>query len=258
MFITTAGRTNEAMIEKAKEIADELKLTYFPRKKQSVKALQEAIQDDCLVVGKNRLELYPIGEEEPFFFHPNSAMFRIKRLLKGDRDPFLEATRLEAGMSFLDSTLGLAADSIVASFAVGEAGKVIGTEANPFLSYMVQEGLQKWDSGLTKMNEAMNQIHVYHTNCYDFLTAQKDSSIDCVYFDPMFEEPVIESDGIKALSRFALHDDLNKQIIEEALRVAKFRIVLKDHFRSERFEKYGFHVIRRKTAKFHFGIIEKL
>ena len=38
---------------------------------------------DVLVAGKNRYELYRIGMEEPFFFHPNSAAFRLKRLVKG-------------------------------------------------------------------------------------------------------------------------------------------------------------------------------
>jgi 16S rRNA G966 N2-methylase RsmD len=89
------------------------------------------------------------------------------------------------------------------------------------------------------------------------LKSQPAQSFDVVYIDPMFEEPVIESDGIKALSQFALHEDLDEELITDALRVAKKRVVLKDYFRSSRFEKYGFEVIRRKTAKFHFGILEK-
>ena len=67
MFVTTAGRTNEVMINKAKAIARELDIKYVMRNKRSVKALQQVWQDDCIVVGKERLELFPFGEKYPFF-----------------------------------------------------------------------------------------------------------------------------------------------------------------------------------------------
>jgi hypothetical protein len=257
MFVTTAGRTDEQMMTKAQTIAEELQVPYMPRKKRSVLSLQKHTEDDCLVIGKNRLELYPFGESEPFFFHPNSAMFRIKRLLKGEKDPFIEAAQLTPGMSLLDCTLGLASDSIVASFVVGEKGRIIGTEASPYLAYIVRNGLHTWDSGLPEMNEAMKRIAVHSCHSLDYLKTQASNSMDCVYFDPMFEETILESDGIKTLGKFARYDDLNDELMSEALRVASKRIILKDHFRSERFIKYGFEVFRRKTSKFHFGVIEK-
>ena len=36
----------------------------------------------CLVAGKNRFDLYRIGMDEPFFFHPNSAAFRLKAAIE--------------------------------------------------------------------------------------------------------------------------------------------------------------------------------
>lgn len=257
MFITTAGRTDGHMINMTKQLAHELAIPYHQRNKQSVWTLQKQLQDDCIVVGKKRIELYPFGENDPFFFHPNSAMFRIKRLLNGEHDPFLDAAGLKPGMSMLDCTVGLAADSIVASFAVGEMGQVIGTEANQYLAFIVRRGLQEWDSGLPSMNEAMKRIKLHNTHSLEFLKTQSNNRFDVVYFDPMFEEPVIESDGIKGLSQFALHENLNDELIHEALRVTRQRVVLKDHFRSSRFERFGFEVMRRKSAKFHFGILEK-
>ena len=50
-------------------------------------------------------------------------MFRVKRLMRGEHDPFVQATQLESGMTVLDCTLGMASDSIVASYMVGESGK---------------------------------------------------------------------------------------------------------------------------------------
>jgi hypothetical protein len=258
MFVTTAGRTNEYMIEKATETAAILGVEYLPRKKRSIQSLQNEMDSDCIVVGKERHELFSKGETQPFFFHPNSAMFRIKRLMNKEHDPFADASCLTEGMSFLDCTLGLASDSIVASYLVGKTGKVVGVEGQPFLAYLIKIGLCKWDSGLSVMNEAMKRIHVVNENALHVLKSLPNESFDCVYFDPMFEESVLESDGIKALGQFALYDELHKETVREALRVTRQRVVLKDHYKSSRFEKFGFQVLRRKSAKFHFGWIEKL
>lgn len=257
MIITTAGRTNKEMVNKAKQTAQELRANYVSRKKRSVLAIMENEEDDCIVVGKNRMELYPFGEEEPFFFHPNSSMFRVKRLLKGEGDPFLQAARLEPGMSILDCTLGLASDSIVASYAVGTSGIVTGIEANPYLAHLVRTGLQAWDSGLQVMNDAMRQITVINKQSIEILSQLTDNSYDCVYFDPMFEESILESDGIRGLSRFATFEGLTEEIVDHACRIARKRVILKDHFRSKRFSDFGFQVQKRKTSKFHFGTIEK-
>lgn len=257
MFVTTAGRTNQQMIEKSMELADKLAVPYIPRRKKSIQTLQKETKSECIVVGKERLELFSLGAEQPFFFHPNSAMFRIKRLANGEHDPFADAAQLSEGMTFLDCTLGLASDSIVASYIVGEDGRVTGTEGQKYLAFMVEAGLKTWDSEIYDMNRAMTRIQVVHSHALEYLKSLPDNSVDCVYFDPMFDEAILESDGIKALGHIALYDDLNEETIEEALRVTNHRVMLKDHYKSKRFEKYGFHVLRRKTAKFHFGFLEK-
>jgi 16S rRNA G966 N2-methylase RsmD len=256
MIVTTAGRTNNEMIEKAKQIASELRIPYVTRRKASVQAIQRQTNSDVLVVGKNRLEIHPKNGDEPLFFHPNSAMFRVKRILRGEIEPFLQATKLTEGMSFLDCTLGLASDSIVASTVVGETGIVTGIEGNRYIAYLVKKGLQHWDSGLKEMNEAMRRINVVYDDYRSFLSSLPDRSFDVVYFDPMFEETILESDGIKGIKQFALYTDLSEEIIAEAKRVARKRVVLKDHWKSTRFEKFGFSVYVRKTAKFHFATIE--
>ncbi|WLR56640.1 class I SAM-dependent methyltransferase [Mesobacillus subterraneus] len=257
MFVTTAGRTNEGMTANARAIACELEVDFVSRNKRSVSALQNIVKDDCLVVGKERLELFPLGASEPFFFHPNSAMFRVKRLMKGESDPLLDAGKLQEGKNFLDCSLGLGSDSIVASFIVGESGSVTGIEARQELAYLVKTGLKSWDSGYEALNNAMGKIKVINGYSLEFLKAQEDKSFDCVYFDPMFDESILESDGIRSLSHFAVYDGLTEEVIQQAIRVARERVVLKDHFKSKRFEEFGFNVYRRKSSKFHFGTIEK-
>ncbi|MEH7381899.1 class I SAM-dependent methyltransferase [Bacillus sp. JJ1533] len=256
MIVTTAGRTNDDLVKLAHKVAVELEVTYIPRKKRSIFNLHEQTEDDILVVGKNRIEIHPLLGDEPLFFHPNSAMFRMKRLMKGEHDPFIQASGLEKGNTILDCTLGLGSDSIVASFVVGEEGKVVSLEGDKYLFYLLKGGLKSWDTGFPLMNEAMARIEVKNKNYESYLASCPPKSFDVVYFDPMFEESIEESEGIKGLRNFAIYSTLSPEVLEAAKRVAKQKIVLKDHWKSEYFDKYGFTVFRRKSAKFHFGIID--
>ncbi|PLT28413.1 class I SAM-dependent methyltransferase [Peribacillus deserti] len=256
MLVTTGGRTDKEWVEKARGIAEELRVPYVPRRKRSIAGLQQEYKEDCLVVGKNRIELYERNQASPFFFHPNAAMLRLKRIKKGESDPLIEAADFKRGMSFLDCTLGLASDSIVASFIAGETGKVTGIEANPYLAYIVKQGLLQWDSGSIEYNQAMRRIHIQSGSHLEILQSLDSNSVDVIYFDPMFEETIPESSGIQALSGFALHETLSSEAVKEAMRVGNKRVVLKDHYKSGRFYEFGFTVLRRKTSKFHFGVIE--
>ncbi|RHW42274.1 hypothetical protein D1B31_06540 [Neobacillus notoginsengisoli] len=257
MFVTTAGRVNEKMIDSAKSVSTQLGIPYVPRRKKSIQQLQSEAQSSCIVTGNERFNLFAYGESDPFYFHPSSAMFRVKRLLDGGTDPLIEAADLKDGESFLDCTLGLASDSIVASCVIGESGNVTGIEGNQYVSFIVKNGLKTWDSGLSALDEAMQRVNVIHREAVAFLKTQPDNSWDCVYFDPMFEESIEESEGIKGLRQFALHGGIGAEEFAEAYRVARKRVVLKDHYKSRRFDLYDFKRTIRKTAKFHFGYIEK-
>jgi hypothetical protein len=256
MIVTTSARADEQTEQYAKHVANILSTTYVTRKKQSVTSIQSVYQSDVIVVGKGRIELFPYGEADPFFFHPNSAMFRLKRLVRNEHDPFIEVAQLQEGSSILDCTLGLASDSVTASYVVGPTGRVVGIEGNPYIAFLVQKGLQDWDSGIQSMNEAMRRVEVISGFAENFLKEQPDNSYDCVYFDPMFEESIVTSVGIKGLSKFAVYHEMTDHLVNEALRVAKRRVVLKDHYQSSRFQKFGFNVITRKSAKFHYGFLE--
>ncbi len=68
VIVTTAGRTNEQMIVKAKQVAAGLSIPFVVREKKSVADLQNLQAADVLVVGKNRVELHVQNEEELYFF----------------------------------------------------------------------------------------------------------------------------------------------------------------------------------------------
>ncbi|MGN1387042.1 MAG: class I SAM-dependent methyltransferase [Bacillus sp. (in: firmicutes)] len=255
MIVTTAGRTNQEYIERAKQTAADLGIPYVKRNKQSI-AKMFSLDANVVVVGKQGIELHNKETAEPYFFHPNVAMIRAKRLMKGEHDPFVEMSGLQAGDSFLDCTLGYGSDSIIASLVVGDQGKVIGIESSTILAYIVKEGLQSWESQNTAINAAMRRVEVRNGHHLELLKSMQDHSVDVVYFDPMFEESIAESNALQAMAYHCNHETITMETIEEARRVARKKIVLKDHFRSERFQLLGFEQQIRKTAKFHFGVID--
>jgi hypothetical protein len=256
VIITIAGRPQSELVQKAKQLASIYGLSYKERRGVSIETLKSRYQDDVVVFGKNRLFISPLQGEAHLFFHPNLALVRAKRVLRGEEEPLITTAKLREGLSFLDCTLGLASDSIIASLAVGSRGSVTGVEGNPLLYFLAKEGLSSFSSGLDSVDQAMRRIKVTHSDHYSFLKQAETNSEDVVYFDPMFHSGIDASNGINTIRGQALATELTPDIIEEAKRVARERVVLKDHWKSERFAQLGFTQHKRKTSLFHYGTIE--
>lgn len=257
MIVTTAGRPDEESFRLAKQVGDDLHVPFVPRKKRSVAKLSELYKANVMVAGKNRLEYYGKGSSAPFFFHPDTAAFRLKRLQRGETEPFLEACGLEMGDSFLDCTLGIGSDSIIASHVVGDSGSVTGLEVDPVIAYIVRRGLKEYETADAVLKGAMERIRVINCEAVEFLKRQPDDAFDVVYLDPMFERTIEESVNFESLREVGSHHPLTEAWVREAHRVAKKRVVLKAHFRSTHFEEFGFERKVRLTSKFHFGVLEK-
>ena len=255
-IVTTAGRPDELSMQLANAACEALDAVFQPRKKRSVKKMAELFDAQVIVAGKNRYELYVKGAEAPFFFHPNSAAFRLKRVARGESDPLLDAAKLEVGDSFLDCTLGMGADAMLAAFTVGAKGRVIGLEANREVAFIVKNGMATYDTTELPLTACMRQIEVVQQDALSYLRSQPDNHFDVVYMDPMFEEVIEESTNFEALREAGSHIALSLEWVQEAKRVAKKRVVLKAHFRSQAFEAYGFERDVRLTSKFHYGVLE--
>jgi len=256
IIVTTAGRPTEYTIRLAKEAASKLKLPFIERQKRTVTQLQSYYASHVLVASNKRWEYYGVDTKEPFYYHPSSAMFRIKRLERGETDPLIEVCNLRVGDSFLDCTLGYASDSLIASFAVGENGSVIGCEASPVLAFILHEAFHLQRTDHLEYHSLMKRIQVVPKDAISFLRNQPDDSFDVVYMDPMFENTIKESGNISPLRSVGIQDELSEDWVNEALRVARKRVVLKTHFRSQWFEQYGFTQVIRKNTKFHYGYID--
>ncbi|WP_243458167.1 class I SAM-dependent methyltransferase [Sporosarcina sp. Te-1] len=256
-IITTAGRPDKETYQLAVAASDILGYPVIERRKRSVRKMQDTYSANVLVAGKDRYEYFVFGSEEPFFFHPNSAAFRLKRMLKGETDPLIEVSQLKPGDSFLDCTLGLASDSIIASYVTGISGLVEGVEADPSVAFITTKGLQAYKAKLPELSEAMRRIRVIHGNAIEHLKSQPDCSWDIVYVDTMFSAPIEESTNFASLRTAGMHSKMTEVWMEQALRVCRRRVVVKDHYDSDVFEEFRLNRVVRPNTKFHFGYADR-
>ncbi|MGE5423573.1 MAG: class I SAM-dependent methyltransferase, partial [Ignavibacteriales bacterium] len=163
--------------------------------------------------------VYRDGSE--FFYHPNMGKFRLAELRKGRPDLMIRATGLESGSSFLDCTLGLGADALVAAYAAGPSGYIVGVESSQLIAAIVKWGIKKYKKGPVWLKEAMDRINIVCDDHLSFLSSQEDHSFDIVYFDPMFRIPVYSSRPISPMRNLANANALSIEAIKEACRVAR-------------------------------------
>lgn len=180
-----------------------------------------------LVVGRTRCTFWlPDGTE--FAYHPGMAVHRIKTLETGGYDPMVDAMGLQPGDKVLDCTAGLCSDLLVASHVVGEEGRVCGLESSLPVAVVVREGLATYESERARLVEAMRRIELVAARSEIVLAAMKPNSWDVVYFDPMFDRPVMQSTGIAPLRPIADPRPLTFRVLRLAARVARRAVVVKD------------------------------
>lgn len=256
--VTTTREADESLNDKAKSISKELNIEYIKRGNYSIKnTILKNDFDYLVVVEKDKIVIK--GEDSTVFWHPNLSELKIKSMRQGNKESIIEATNLEKGNSILDCTLGLAGDSLVFSSVVGETGSVVGTEINKYIAYLSKNGLQDYNDNSETLNCA-NNIEVVNESYEDYLLKQGDNSFDVVYFDPMFKEANKKSTTINSFRIFADHKGLTKEILNEALRVCKKRVVIKERQGFNDFERLGIEKYygSKKSGSVIYGIIEKI
>lgn len=192
---------------------------------------------------------------ERLMFHPSMALIRLINLLRGGTDRFLEATMLIPGDSLIDATLGMGTDALIGAWAVGETGNVLALEQSPVLAAMIHDGLRHFKELIPflKNNEKLNawkalahasqRINIGWGDHVERLKELPSKSIDVVYFDPMFRQTCKESNSIQPLHLWSDHSPLNRTAIEEACRIARKRVVLKERKNSPEFLRLGFEIL---------------
>ncbi|WP_042144616.1 class I SAM-dependent methyltransferase [Paucisalibacillus sp. EB02] len=259
MIITTPGKSSSKIVGRAKKLSIYYGLPYKERLGVSIQTMKKKYRDDIVIVENDRIVISPLHSEKEMFYHPNLALIRAKRIMnggKGGQEPLISIAKLKEGMSFLDCTLGLASDSIIASLIVGPTGKVTGIEGNQLLHFLTHAGLASFSSGHEEVDAAMRRIDVIHQDHLNYLRECETDSFDVVYLDPMFHESIDTSNGINLIREQALRTNISDELIHEAIRVARARVVLKDHWKSDRFARFGFTQYKRQSSSTNYGMIE--
>jgi 16S rRNA (guanine1516-N2)-methyltransferase len=228
---------------------------YVPRSNKTIKSLHTELGEaEILVVSRREVKLLSI-EQQPFFFHPSMAIIRLKRLLAGGADTLLALSEVKSGDTVIDCTAGLCSDALVFKYAVGQQGRVIAIEASQALHVVVKEGLQLYETGLPEVDAAMRTIETVHGNHQEKLREMEDKSADIVYFDPMFERPVTSSSNLVPLRSQAHSDPLTEESVISAIRIARKKVILKDHRDSGQFQRLGFSRARVSASAVAYGVI---
>lgn len=257
MIVTTAPKPSDRAAAQAQRLALELSAKYMLRRNLTVRKLARMSSDGRLiVVTENEVRYYEGQSDLPLYFHPSMAFVRVKRLRKGETDPLIELSRCQEGDFVVDCTAGFAADSLVFSYAAGESGSVVAIESEAVLCAIVREGLAAYRTTLEDVDAAMRRITMIRENHLDYLKSLPDRSVDIVYFDPMFRQPIHESSSMEPLRMIANMNELSEQSVAEAKRVARKTVLMKEHQASAEFGRLGFERRHVNTSKIAYGVIQ--
>lgn len=255
-FVVTATQSMDTINDAMAQFIYESQLEYVPRMRRSLAKIAGEHEADGIIVWETEGPILYINKEK-LFFHPSMAKCRIAAYRnKQQEDIMIKACQLERGDSFLDCTLGMGADAIVASY-FSETGKITGLESERVIAQVMSWGMKMYQGQMPWLNEIIKRIEIINCDHKAYLNQQPDKSYDIVYFDPMFSQPIFHSQPISPLRKLANHDQLDNSVIQAACRIARKRVVLKTLAADAELERLGFaKVIGSKHNPIIYGFIE--
>lgn len=253
-IITVSHKSKGDVVTVAKRVASLLNLTYVDRKNLSTKELCRTYGVPFYMQwGANGPMLWD-QNEHCHAFHLSMAHLRIIALDRGGTDHLVQAIGMVPA-SVLDCTLGLAADSVVMSYAFGTDTHIVGIEGLSELAYITNYGLRHFKHKNNRVNEAMKRVQVCSMSYEMFLKEANSSSYDIVYFDPLFTRPVKESPQFVTLRDHMVSGGLQRAMFEEACRVAKYKVIVKERIGSPVFKQLGIsHIVGGKYSRVAYGV----
>ncbi len=253
MIITTTVLHPPAeLVSYAKGRAAALGLPFVARQ-PNFETMKERADDVFLVYGKNGPMLTD-GLPTPdgvhvHNFHIGTAKLRLLQLTRGGHDRLCDL--LPTGCkSVLDATFGEGKDSLVLSYALGERGQVTALEKSKALWEIGRWGLSHFVDKEPAVTAALRRIQLLHDDFKDFLQKAETDSFDAVYFDTMFRKPVKEEENNRdAFRSGACYDLLDDATLREAMRVAKYRVIVKERPFSVVFRNGLFDEVHHKRGQ---------
>lgn len=254
-IIVSTSHRDERADPMLNEFLEDSGFPFYPRERLSLDKLVRRYGADAVIIWQDQGPVLHRGGER-FFFHPSMAKVRLGAYRKqGMVDPLVKACCLEPDFSFLDCTMGLGADVIVASYFL-PCGRVIGLESAPGIAQVVKWGMKTYQADIDWLQKAIERVQVINCNHLTYLKSLPDDEFDVVYFDPMFRRPVLESAAISPMRALANHEPLSIEVIAEACRVARRRVVVKERHGSKEFERLGIdRIVGGHHSTLAYGLI---
>ncbi|QTA37894.1 class I SAM-dependent methyltransferase [Thermosipho ferrireducens] len=232
--VTTSYRPTKECVRIAHKLANKFDAKYINRRHVNEK-LEKGLIDFYYVVEKD-LTLAIKWKNGEFFFHQGISKIRMENIKNGHKDYLIESINPSPDDVIYDATFGLGSEAILLSAFVPD-GKVIGTEGSIHIYRVVKWGLKYYKTNVEWIKDALKRIELHYGNYKTFIKNVPDKHFDIVYCDPMFENPIYESSSLNPLRTFAVYDPLNFEDIEEMIRIAKKRVVIKTLTRDALFDK---------------------
>ncbi len=237
-YIVTTTRSMVNTNHLLMEFLTEVGLPFVERKGQSISQIKKNYNAEGVIVWQEGGPILHIGGQK-FFYHPSMAKNRIAIFRKkGLLDPLIEALDLTNGDKVLDCTLGLGADAAVIAY-FNPNGYIAGLESSFIIANIIKWGMKLYSSELTWLNEAIKRIEVIKVEHLSYLQSLPDNSFDLVYFDPMFRTPLLKSEPLSPLRLLANPKPLSSATVNEACRVARKRVVIKELAGNQEFSRLG-------------------
>ena len=149
----TYGRNCKGLVvSRGKDWSEILNVPFIIREDSlSLDSLLEINNFDALLISSEKgPQIY--SKRGTLFFHTNMATLRKLNLDRMGVDHFALATQLKSGMKYLDCTLGLATDAIIAADLAGLEGIVVGVAASSFIYLITSHGLRNYLSTNATIN----------------------------------------------------------------------------------------------------------
>lgn len=255
--VTTIRHADSSIIKEAKRRGEALGFPYIPRGDTLEEMTEKTGLSGFLIYGK-QLPLYWSDGEE-YRFHMGTAVLRTTQLRKGNPDRLCALLPADGPCDVLDCTFGQAGDSSTMSWFLTGRGRVTALEKSPILYEVGRAGIAGYEDKDKSLTDAVRRIHLIHADYREYLAGSRDDAYDVIYFDPMFRHPVKRRENdMEGFRAAAAYDSLTAEILREALRVCRVKVIVKERpfagiFRNPIFT----NVFMKRGQSTAYGVIEK-
>lgn len=257
IIVTTSRRSTVELREQAEQWSKRLGVAFVERSGSLERLCQDNTAQGVLTVTDRRVSYHEPDSGLEYFFHPSMAKVRIHNLQVGRGDPMVTAMALQAGDSLLDCTVGRASDAVVAAHVVGTEGSVLGLEKVPVIAQLTIHGLATYQDSSARLTGLLRRIRVLQADYLDYLRQCPDAAFDVVYFDPVFHEPLEKSQAMAPLRKLADKQSVTPEALEEAIRVCRRRVVIKQRYDTPLWAQLGItRTTKGGSSRIEYGIVE--